>query len=131
MAKRKRKSEKKRGLTEDAAMEIALRDHPEWRRALDRDELPDEVIGEDGQPMSPRAHLQIHAVVERQLAADEPKGVVAIAGELQRLGVSRHEVRHEIGAVIAEHMWYMTKEGCPFDEGRYFADLRKVVESHR
>ena len=122
---------KKRSLSGDAALEIALRDHPEYRRAWDEGELPDEVIGEDGQPMSPHAHLHVHAVVERQLAADEPKGVVAIAGELQRLGVSRHDVRHEIGAVIAEHMWYMTKEGCPFDTGRYLADLRKVVESHR
>ena len=122
---------KKRELTEDTALETALRDHPEWRRAWEKGELPDEMIGEDGQPMSPRAHLHIHTVVERQLAAEEPKDVVAIAQELEQLGVSRHDVRHEIGAVIAEHMWYMTKEGCPFDEGRYLADLRKVVESHR
>jgi hypothetical protein len=122
---------KKRELTEDAALEIALRDHPEYGRAWNKDELPEEIIGEDGQPMSPRAHLHIHAVVERQLADDEPKGVVTIARELELLGVSRHDVRHEIGTVITEHMWYMTKEGCPFDEGRYLADLRKVVESHR
>jgi len=50
-------------LTEDAALEIALRDHPEYRRLWDKDELPDEIIGEDGQPMSPRAHLHSHAVV--------------------------------------------------------------------
>lgn len=81
--------------------------------------------------MSPLAHLGIHALVERQLAADEPEGVVAIAEELERLGVSRHDVRHEIGAVMAKHMWYMTNEGCPFDEGRHLADLRKVVQSHR
>ena len=124
-------NKKKREMTEDAALEIALRDHPEWRRAWERGELADEITGEDGQPMSPRAHLHIHAVVERQLAADEPKGVRAIARELEQLGVSRHDVRHEIGAVIAEHMWYMTKEGCPFDEGRYLAELRKIVESYR
>jgi hypothetical protein len=119
---------KKKGeLTEDAA----LRDHPEWRRAWEKGELLDKMIGEDGQPMNPHAHLHIHTVVERQLAAAEPKGVVAIARELEQLGVSRHDVRHEIGAVIAEHMWYITKEGCPFDEGRYLAELRKVVESHR
>ena len=63
-------------MTEDAALEIALGDHPEWRRAWERGDLPDEITGEDGQPMSPRAHLHIHAIVERQLAADEPKGVL-------------------------------------------------------
>ena len=122
---------KEREMTEDAAGEIAIRDHPEWRRAWERGELAHEIIGEDGQPMSPRAHLQIHAVVERQLAADEPKDVLAIARELEQLGVSRHDVRHEIGAVIAEHMWYIMKEGCPFDEGRCLAELRKIVESYR
>ena len=95
------------------------------------DAVADEITGEDGQPMSPRAHLHIHAVVERQLAADEPKGVLAIAHKLEQLGVSRHDVRHEIGEIIAEHMWYMTKEGCPFDEGRYLAKLRKIVDSYR
>jgi len=122
---------KKQKLSEDAAFLIALRDHPEWRRAWQKNDLPDEIVGEDGQPMSPRAHLQIHAVVERQLAADEPKGVVAIARQLEQLGVSKHDVRHEIGGVLAEHMWYMETEGCPFDEGRYLAELRKVVRSHR
>ena len=56
---------KKREMTEDVALEIALRDHPEWRRAWDRDALADEITGEDGQPMSPRLHLHMHAVVER------------------------------------------------------------------
>lgn len=57
--------------------------------------------------------------------------MLAIACEVEQLGVSRHDVRHEIGAVIAEHMWYVTKEGCPFDEARYLADLRKIVKSYR
>lgn len=70
-------------------------------------------------------------MVERQPVADAPKGVLATARELEQLGVSRHDVRHEIGAVIGEHMWYMTKEGCQFDEGRYLAELRKIVESYR
>jgi len=124
-------AKKETKLSEEAAWKTALRDHPDWRHAWERDELPDETIGENGEPMSPRVHLQIHAVVERQLAADDPKGVVAIAEELGQLGLSRHDVRHEIGRVITEHMWYMTKENCPFDEGRYLAELRAIVESHR
>jgi hypothetical protein len=123
-------AEKKRKLSEDAAFLIALRDHPEWRRAWQKNELPEEIVGEDGEPMSPRAHLQIHAIVERQLAADEPQGVAAIAHQLEKLGVSKHDVRHEIGSVLAEHIWYMEKEGCPFDDGRYLAELRKLVRSH-
>ena len=43
-------AQKKREMTDDAALEIALRDHPEWRRAWERGELAHEIIGEDGQP---------------------------------------------------------------------------------
>jgi hypothetical protein len=46
---------KKREVSEEEAMEIALRDHPEWRRAWEKGELPDEIIGEDGRPMNPHA----------------------------------------------------------------------------
>lgn len=122
---------KKRELTEDAALEIALQDHPKWRREWERGTLADEILGEDGQPMSPRLHLQIHAAVERQLAADEPKGVVAVAREMEQAGVSRHDVRHAIGAVIAEHIWHTAKEGRQFDEGRYLAEIRKIAKRYR
>jgi len=122
---------KNRRASEDAAWEIALADHPEWGKALNRDSLPDEIIGEDGEPMSPRLHLEMHAIVERQLAADDPQGIVAIARELEELGVSRHDVRHEIGRAISSQMWYMLKEGCSFDQERYFATLRQIVQSQR
>ena len=124
-------SGKKQKLSEDAAWEIALKDHPQWRKAWQKGELPEEIAGEDGEPMSPQLHLQMHAVVERQLATDDPKGVVAIAAQLERLGFSQHGIRHEIGCVVANHMWYMMKEGCVFDEQRYLAELRELVESHR
>ena len=122
---------RKKKLSEDEAQEIALKDHPEWRRQLEDDTLPDEIVGEDGEPMSPRAHLAIHSVVERQLAADDPKGVVAIARQLEELGLSRHDIRHEIGRALANQMWYIMQEECTFDEKSYFADLREIVQSHR
>ena len=122
---------KKRELTEDGALEIAVKDHPQWRRAWQRGELPEEIPGEDGEPMSPLAHLHIHAIVERQLAADDPKGVAAIARELEQLGASRHDVRHEIRAVISQQIWHMTKNRETFNADRYFAAFRDVVESYR
>jgi hypothetical protein len=122
---------KKRELSEDAAWEIALRDHPEYRKAWKKGELPDEIVGEDGEPVSPHLHLQMHAVVERQLAADEPAGVAAIAEQLEQLGLSPHDIRHEIGCAVASQMWSMLNEGCAFDEKGYLAELREIVESHR
>ena len=100
-------------------------------RAWDNDTLPDEIIGKNGEPMNPRMHLSMHVIVEGQLASDEPQGVVAIARELEQLGFSRHDIRHEIGRVLAEDMWHILKEKRVFDKARYLADLRKAVESHR
>jgi hypothetical protein len=118
-------------LTEDEAMRIALKSHPQWQRQWERDTLPDEIIGEDGQPMSPRMHMAVHTIVERQLAADDPQGVVAIAQELEKLGLSQHEVRHAIGQAVGSQIWSMTKESRVFDADRYLAELGQIVESYK
>ena len=81
--------------------------------------------------MSPPMHIMVHTIVERQLAADEPEGVVTVAQELEQLGLSQHDIRHAIGQAIASQLWFINKEGCVFDEGRYMADLRKTVELRR
>ena len=121
----------KKKLSDDEAMEIALRDHPEWRRDWEKETLPEEIVGEDGQPMNPHLHLLMHEIVERQLAADEPKGAVAIARQLEQLGCSRHAARHEIGRAVTSQIWHALKEGCVFDAEQYFAELHKIVQSHR
>jgi hypothetical protein len=121
----------KKQLTEDEALSIALRDHPQWRQQWEDGTLPDEVVGKHGAPMSPCLHIMVHTIVERQLSADEPEGVVAIAQDLEELRVPRHDIRHEIGSAVANQLWYMEKEGCPFDERRYLADLEGIVEAHR
>ena len=126
MAKKRRKQ-----LSEEDALAIVLKDHPEWRKQWEDGTLPDEIIGEDGEPMSPRMHIMVHTIVERQLATDEPNGVVALATELEQLGLSHHDICHTIGEAVASQMWYMNKEGCVFDEGRYMADLRKTVDLNR
>ncbi|NOX56664.1 MAG: DUF1841 family protein [Planctomycetes bacterium] len=123
--------EKKRDLSEDEAWQIALEDHPEWHKALLEDELPDEVIGENGQPMNVTLHLTLHAMIERQLAADDPEGVVAVARELKQLGLSRHDIRHAIGSVLIQHIWSIWRNRQTFDPARYLAELSDIVETCR
>lgn len=122
---------KKKELSEEEAFEIALEDHPEYRRAFLKDKLPEEVVDEEGNAMNPRAHLEMHAVVERQLASDNPPGVAAIAQELRDLRVSRHNIRHAIAGILSEEMWHMMKENRVFDEKRYLDRLRAFVKSQR
>ena len=126
MAKKRRNR-----LSEDEAMHMVLKSHPQWRAQWERGTLPDEIVGEDGEPMSPQMHVTVHAIVERQLAADDPKGVVAIAHELERLGLSRHEVRHAIGRAVVSQLWSMGNEGRTFDLARYLAELHEIIESYK
>jgi len=93
--------------------------------------LPEEIEGEDGEPMSPHMHIAMHTNVDQQLAADEPAGIVAIAEQLEQLGVSRHDIRHEIARALVEQIWAMQHEGREFDEAQYFTDLRQIVDEHR
>jgi hypothetical protein len=124
-------AEPKTELTEDAAWEIALKYHPEWRRAAKRGKLPDQLIGPNDEPFNPRLHLTIHTIVERQLAADAPKGVVAVAQQLEQLGLSQHDIRHEIGRAVASQLWYLLQEKKVFDEARYLTELQAILEAHR
>lgn len=119
------------GLSEDEAWEISLNEHPEFRRAWEEGRLPEEVVDEDGEVVNPKLHLSMHATVERQLSADDPKGVAEIARALEELGLSRHQIRHEMGRSVATQMWYMLQEGCDFDEQQYLSELRRIVDSYR
>ena len=125
------KGKKRKKLSEREALQIALDDHPEYKEAVLKDTLPKEIIGPTGEPMSPRMHLQIHAIVERQLAADEPHGIVNVAREMMDLGVSPHDVRHAIGEAISRQMWHAMKYNQPFDQSEYFADLREITDRYR
>jgi hypothetical protein len=118
-------------LSDDAAWEIVLNDHPEYREDYEDDTLPEEIVGENGEPMSPRLHMMMHVIVEKQLAADDPPGVAQIARQLAAAGVSRHEIRHVIAGEVAEQLWLMQSKGVLFDAETYLSHLRDVVDSYR
>jgi hypothetical protein len=118
-------------LSDDAAWEIVWDDHPEYRDAMEIGTLPEEIVGEDGEPMNPRLHMTMHVIVEKQLAADDPPGVAQIGRQLAAAGVSRHEIRHVIAYEMTEQLWLMQSKGVLFDSETYLANLRDVVESYR
>lgn len=118
-------------LSDDSAWEIVLHDHPEYREDYEAGTLPEEIIGEDGEPMSPRLHMMMHVIVEKQLAADDPPGLAEIARQLAAAGVSRHEIRRLIAGEVAEQLWLMQSKGALFDVETYLANLRDVVASYR
>lgn len=121
----------KKPLTEDEAFEIALNDHPDLRKRFLKGKLPDEMFDDQGNAWNPRLHLDIHAIIERQIANDEPRGIAEIARQLAEAGVDRHEIRHLLAQPATNQMWHMMKEGRPYDEEQHLRELRKILKKHQ
>ncbi len=54
-----------------------MRDHPEYRKAIENETLPDEITDEHGNVMSPRAHLAIHVAWSGKSQPIRPTGLPA------------------------------------------------------
>lgn len=117
-------------LSEDEAIEIALRDHPELREGWMNGTLPQELTDDSGNVWSPRMHISLHAIVERQIANDEPRGVADIAQQLAESGVDRHEIRHIIAQPLAEQIWQVMHEGHAFDADLYLSELEEAIRNY-
>jgi hypothetical protein len=54
---------------------------------------------------SRKAHSVVHAIVETQLAMDDPASARKALARLTDEGLDRHEAIHAIGSILAEHMF--------------------------
>jgi hypothetical protein len=96
--------------------------HPE----LDTDE---ETMVVGGQEMNPRLHLALHEVVANQLADDDPPEVWATAQRLRKLGYSRHEILHMLGAAMAGQLWQALHNQREYNADEHRAALAALPES--
>jgi hypothetical protein len=101
------------------------------RRYLIRAEHPDlwqliedgvEQIEVDGEPMSPKAHIEFHAVVAEQLWNDQAPEAWRAVHRLLGLGYDRHSILHLLGMVLTKSLWYEA-HGRPFDYDAALAAL--------
>jgi hypothetical protein len=108
-------------ISEDAAYEKALSEHPEYQ---DLSSLSGGVSG-----VNPRLHLMFHTIVERQLT-DKSLGPLMndTLNQLMAKGLSRHNAVHAIGTVLAGDMWHILTEGRAFDESYYRTKLDQLVK---
>jgi len=96
--------------------------HPELEEALARDE---EMTNADGEPMNPRLHVTLHAVVANQLLADEPPETWQTVQRLAGLGYDWHNVMHMISGLATEDLYWAMAEKRPFDREDY---VRRLAE---
>ncbi|TWU34171.1 hypothetical protein Q31b_56420 [Novipirellula aureliae] len=116
-------------LTEDEAYEVALTMHPDLFEMQQQSVLPEEFTDSGGNVWSPEMHLQMHALIERQLSMNEPAGIRDRAAELeQRDELHPHEIRHVFAAAMATMIWEMTQEEIAFDDQRYFELIKEHYE---
>ena len=111
-------------MSEDEAREIALENHPDLKEMELAGTLPDRMLDENDGVWSPRMHIAMHTVIERQLACNEPAGIVELAIKFEGEGkLCAHEIKHVIAAALVEQIWAMQHTQVAFDEEQYFVDI--------
>ena len=117
-------------LSEDDVFELAWEMHPDLNRMRLNGTLPEEQVDDEGNVWSPRMHINMHVIIESQLANNDPDGIADRAIKYEREEkLDSHEIRHVLAAAVSEQIWTMSKERCPFDRQRYFDDIERTYET--
>jgi hypothetical protein len=115
---------------EQATLAKVMREHPEYADIWEHlDELSDAEIECDG--VNPIIHVQMHAVVENQIAGRNPTEVREIVKALMHQGYSRHDAIHAVAGVLAEEMFFILRDQRAYDETGYLQKLQKLVRGKR
>ncbi|MEE8111874.1 MAG: DUF1841 family protein [Acidobacteriota bacterium] len=110
---------------EETRLASILADHPEfasaWESGADLEDT-DTRIG----AVNPFLHVQIHVMVEDQIAAGQPPEISEVLESFQAAGMTRHQAIHEIGKVLTLELHAALSEQRPFDSRAYGRALMKI-----
>ncbi len=117
-------------LDEDDSEEMVWEMHPDLNRMRLDGTLPEEMVDGAGNITSPRMHINMHAIIERQLFNNDPEGITDLAvGYEQENKLTSHEIRHALAAAVSEQIWLMSKERRLFDTQQYFLAIERSYET--
>jgi hypothetical protein len=74
-------------------------EHPDYHAALAEPAFDGQIDG-----VNPRLHIAIHEVVATQLWEDDPPEAWRAAKRLHDVGVDRHDILHQLGSVVTDHL---------------------------
>ncbi|QIZ33634.1 DUF1841 family protein [Saccharopolyspora sp. ASAGF58] len=100
---------------------LIMREHPEYRRALEDPSWEGEIGG-----VNPRLHVALHEMVANQLWDGEPIEAWHAARRLLDLGMDRHDVLHELMNVGVEHLHGALTGSGPVDLDAYRRTLNDL-----
>jgi hypothetical protein len=86
----------------------------------------DEIVGPEGEAISPRLHLTLHGLVETQLASEDPPVVREVADKLLRRW-DRHDVMHLFCTANVDELFSILNEEEPFDTERFTRRVLKLA----
>lgn len=75
---------------------------------------------------NPDLHASVHAVIETQIAENDPPVVAQTVERLTGEGVNRHAVVHAIMDALVMQMHASMTSGAEFDVGAYAQDLSRI-----
>ncbi len=111
---------------EEARLAQAMREHPEYPELWPRlDTLTDEEIESGG--VNPLLHVQVHAIIDAQVAEGNPVEAGAAIEALTRRGLSRHEAVHSVANEFMGELFYVLRDDRPFDMQSYVRKLARLT----
>ena len=109
---------------ESVALSIIL-EHPEYHGMLsDRERYLDRDWKPEGGETNPFLHLSVHLAIEEQLSIDQPPGIRAIVGDLERKHGNAMDARHAVMDCLVEQVWQAQRNNVAFNNETYLDCLR-------
>ena len=104
---------------------------PEEWLALEEEarvKLIQEYLEESGDFTGENAHLHacMQAIVENQIAADDPPATAQAVKRLMKEGLERQNALHAVAYALNNELFFMHKNGKEFSTTRYRTNLNKL-----
>ncbi len=114
---------------ESMALAVVI-EHPEYHEVLSNPErYRERSWPPEGGETNPFLHLSVHLAIEEQLSIDQPPGIRALVGELERKRGNAMDARHAVMDCLVEQVWQAQRNAAPFDNETYLECLRKRLST--
>ena len=115
---------------EEATLARAMKQHTEYLNIWERlDELGIGEIVVDG--VNPIMHVNMHSIIENQLAQNDPPEVRKALDGLLKRGTPQHDAIHAIAYEFNMELFPVLKHSRPFNNGAYKRRLEKIARGRK